>query len=82
MNGHISDKPDCLLDGCGYLGTHNYPSFITSCIDIAKPINSRKILVSEFNRDEDKTRMNRRQLRQTEEGYIIIYIENCKAREL
>lgn len=50
---HISDKPDCLPDGSGYLGTHNYPSYIRSCFDIAKPINSRKNLVSEFNRDED-----------------------------
>jgi hypothetical protein len=32
----------------GYLATHNYPSFIRSCIDIAKPINSRENLVSEF----------------------------------
>jgi transposase len=37
MNGHISDKPNCLPDGSGYLDTHNYPSFIRSCIDIAKP---------------------------------------------
>ena len=48
MNGHISDKSDCLPDGSGYLDTHNYPSFIRSCIDIAKPMNSRKNLVSEF----------------------------------
>jgi hypothetical protein len=53
MNGHISDKPNCLPDGSGYLDTHNYPSYIRSCIDIAKPIDSRKNLVSEFNRDED-----------------------------
>ena len=39
--------------GSGYLGTHNYPSFIRSCIDIAKPINIRKNLVSEFHREED-----------------------------
>ncbi len=61
MNGHISDKPNCLPDGSGYLDTHNYPSYIRSCIDIAKPINNRKTinnrknLVSEFNRDEEAT---------------------------
>jgi hypothetical protein len=31
----------------------NYPSFIRSCIDIAKPINSGKNLLSEFHREED-----------------------------
>jgi hypothetical protein len=36
MNGYISDKPDCLPDGSGYPGTHNYPSYIRSCIDIDK----------------------------------------------